>query len=53
MPWEIDWELYNLRNDRCETTDLADKYPARVRQLADEWLAYAKRVKLYPFYLSE
>ncbi len=53
MPWEIDWELYNLRNDRCETTDLADKYPARVRQLADEWLAYARRVKLYPFYLPE
>jgi arylsulfatase len=53
MPWEIDWELYNLAEDRCETTDLADKYPARVRQLADEWLAYARRVKLHPFYLSE
>ena len=53
MPWEIDWELYNLRKDRCETTDLADQHPERVRQLADEWLAYARRVQLYPFYLSK
>ena len=53
MPWEIEWELYNLSKDRCETTDLADEYPTRVRELADEWLAYAKRVKLHPFYLSE
>ena len=53
MPWQIDWELYNLKRDRCETTDLADKYPRRVRQLADEWLGYAKRVGLHPFYLSE
>ncbi len=53
MPWEIEWELYNLSKDRCETVDLADKHPERVRQMADEWFGYAKRVKLYPFYLSE
>ena len=53
MPWEIDWELYNLKEDRCETRDLADRHPQRVRELADEWLRYARRVQLYPFYLSE
>jgi arylsulfatase A-like enzyme len=52
MPWEIDWELYNLKNDRCETNDLADQHPERVKQLSDEWLRYARRVKLYPFYLE-
>ena len=46
-------QLYNLKKDRCETKDLADQYPGRVRQLADEWLGYAKRVQLYPFYISE
>jgi len=53
MPWEIDWELYNLTNDRCETKDLAEKYPDRVKDMAAEWLAYAKRVKLFPFYKND
>lgn len=53
MPWEIDWELYNLANDRCETKDLAEKYPDRVKEMAAEWLAYAKRVKLFPFYKND
>jgi len=52
MPWDIDWELYNLKQDRCETKDLADQHPERVKQLSDEWLGYARRVKLYPFYLE-
>ena len=52
MPHEIQWELYNLKDDRCETKDVADKNPARVKQMADEWLRYAKRVKLFPFYKS-
>jgi len=52
MPWDIDWELYNLKQDRCETKDLADQHPERVKQLADEWLRYARRVKLYPFYVD-
>jgi arylsulfatase A-like enzyme len=52
MPEEIDWELYNLKQDRCETKDRADLHPERVKQLAAEWLGYAKRVQLYPFYLE-
>ena len=31
------WELFNLANDRNETTDLAKKYPKRVRAMADKW----------------
>ncbi|MES2459605.1 MAG: arylsulfatase [Armatimonadota bacterium] len=31
------WELYNLRTDRSERHDLASKYPATVRNLAQKW----------------
>ena len=44
MPHEIDWELYNLAEDRCETNDLAKKYPKRVEAMAAEWKQWADRV---------
>jgi arylsulfatase len=28
-----DWELYNLKEDISETTNLADKYPRKVKRL--------------------
>jgi len=31
------WELYNLKADRCETKNLADQHPDKVRQLAEQW----------------
>jgi arylsulfatase A-like enzyme len=31
------WELYDLAADRGETTDLAGKYPLRVRDMARQW----------------
>ena len=43
MPREIDWELYNLKDDRSETTDVADAHPEVVRKLASEWDRYAQR----------
>ncbi len=43
MPWEINWELYNLKNDRSETTNLSGRYPDRLRQMAREWERYAER----------
>ncbi len=43
IPTEIRWELYNLKNDRSETTDIAAQNPAIVRHLAAEWNAYASR----------
>jgi arylsulfatase A-like enzyme len=44
MPHEIEWELYNLAEDRCETNDLADVYPERVEAMAAEWEEWARRV---------
>jgi arylsulfatase len=43
MPWEIEWELYNLKRDRSETTNLAERYPKRTKDLAAQWEAYATR----------
>ena len=49
MPHEIQWELYNLAEDRCETNDLAGDYPERVRAMAAEWEQWARRVNvIYP-----
>ncbi len=44
MPHEIQWELYNLAEDRCETNDLAEMYPDRVREMAAEWEQWARHV---------
>ena len=51
MPHEIEWELYDMENDRCETNNLAKKHPDLTRQLAAEWEAWAKRVGAEPFNL--
>ncbi len=44
MPHELEWELYNLAEDRCELNDLAKQYPDRAAQMAAEWEAWARRV---------
>lgn len=38
------WQLFNLEQDRGETTDLAAVHPELVAQLKREWDFYAKRV---------
>jgi arylsulfatase len=52
MPYEIDWELYDFQTDRCETVNLADQFPDRTRAMADAWMAWARKVKVYPFFES-
>ena len=47
MPHEIRWELYNLRSDRSETTDLASRNPEIVRRLASAWEDYAERTGIH------
>lgn len=47
MPHEIRWELYNLRADRSETTDVASQNPGIVRRLASEWEEYARRTGIF------
>jgi arylsulfatase len=37
------WELYDLAADRTELHDLAAKHPARVREMATLWEAWAER----------
>lgn len=44
MPEDVQWELYNLADDRCETQDLAGEQPERVAAMAAEWEAWARRV---------
>ena len=45
------WELYNLAEDRCETNNLIEENPGKAKELEAEWLAWAKRVKVNPYYL--
>ncbi|MGC9327773.1 MAG: sulfatase-like hydrolase/transferase, partial [Candidatus Hinthialibacter sp.] len=37
-----EWELYNLKVDRSETNDLADKHPEKVKALAKRWDSMAQ-----------
>jgi arylsulfatase len=43
-----EWELYDLRADRTETTDLAATHPEKVAELAARWEAAAQRGQVYP-----
>ncbi len=47
-PDEQQWELYNLKNDRSETTDLAQKRTDLRDTLAHRWLTWAHHVGVYP-----
>ncbi|MBN8625236.1 MAG: arylsulfatase [Planctomycetes bacterium] len=47
-----DWELYDVAADRTEMHDLADRHPGRVKEMAAEWDAWAKRVGVRPWPLG-
>lgn len=34
------WELYDLESDRCESKNLADQHPQKVREMAALWQKY-------------
>jgi arylsulfatase A-like enzyme len=36
-PGDGDWELYDLRTDRCELKNQAAQHPDRVKELAERW----------------
>ncbi len=44
------WELYNIADDRCETKNLIEEKPELFKELEQQWLTWAKRVKLAPYY---
>lgn len=43
------WELYNLKLDRTELNDLSSKNPAKLKELATLYDAWAKRAGVIPF----
>ncbi len=42
------WELYHLDEDFSETTDLAAKYPDKLRELVDLWWTEAEKYGVFP-----
>lgn len=42
------WELYDLGKDFTETTNLAEKHPERVKELAGAWHKWAERARVFP-----
>lgn len=42
------WELINIAEDPFETTDLAEKYPEKVRDLENKWNKWAENHKVLP-----
>jgi arylsulfatase A-like enzyme len=43
------WELYDLKADRTELYNLASQEPARVKELAAKWEAWADRANVKPY----
>ncbi len=43
------WELYDMEKDRTEMCDLSAMDPQRVRAMAAEWEAFAKRAHVLPW----
>lgn len=44
---DMDWELYNLSDDRTELENLVEVYPERADALGKEWHAWADRVGVF------
>ncbi|MEM8955986.1 MAG: arylsulfatase [Verrucomicrobiota bacterium] len=49
-PHEVTWELYNITDDPVEMNDLAAEHPERVDAMSKDWLTWARRVGLAPFW---
>jgi len=47
------WELYDMERDRTEMHDLADQQPQRVKQMAADYAAWAKRAGVQPWPMPE
>ena len=42
------WELYNTDNDFCESENLADKYPEKLKELIELWYNEAGKYNVLP-----
>ena len=47
-PYILEWELYDLSDDRSEVKNLADEYPEKVQTMDSLWNLWAKRCNVYP-----
>ena len=45
---QVEYELYNIKNDRSETTNLAAKYPEKVAELKKLMVSEFKRTFVLP-----
>jgi len=43
------WHLFNMKNDRTETRDLATEYPEKVAELRKAWRDWADKVGVQPW----
>jgi arylsulfatase len=43
-----EWSLFDTRNDRTESHDLADTEPERLKDIVDRWFAEAERNDVFP-----
>ena len=43
------WELYNMKTDRVEMTDLSKEHPERTLKLKAMWQTYAERANVIPW----
>lgn len=41
-------ELYNIDEDRSESTDLSSKYPEKTKKMYESWLEWGNRIKVFP-----
>jgi arylsulfatase len=39
----VTWQLFDLSKDPSEQHDLAGQHPAKLKELADAWMAWAKQ----------
>jgi arylsulfatase len=47
------WELYDIERDRTELRDLAGVHPDVVRELSERWQAWADRIGVIPWPVTE
>lgn len=47
-PLNTEWELYNIDEDPIQSVNLADKYPEKVKELAEIFWEEAKKNNVYP-----
>ena len=44
----LDWEFYDVEQDRSESENLIDREPERAAKMIKAWNEYAKRTRVFP-----